>query len=557
MAFFETVKITGNAGATLDGTAGSPSTGVITVQGVASGTAVAVSGTVSINSIPAGSNLIGQVEISDGTNVLGTSSHPVQVSLANTGSNSTAVSVSVSGTPSVSISGTPTVNQGTSPWVTSDTNLVAQGSTTSGQIGPLVQGAVTTSAPSYTTAKTSPLSLDTSGNLRTSVSGTVTANAGTGTFNIQTNASVNLNQVAGNAVATIANGVLKVGIVGIDDSALDATLAAGSAPANGIAVIGQYNTTQLAPTNGQTAAINIDQAANLLTFSGTALKTLSAQGTSLNSTQTIFSLSGCEAVMVQLTQTTTLTAGAVTFEVSYDGSNWSALPSQCVVDPTSSTFAQISLPYTVQASTNKQFLILMNGAQALRIRTSTAITGTGTVTPNYGLLNYGPLEQVSIIGTPSVSISGTPSVSISGTPSVAQSGTWTVQPGNTPNTTPWLVQDVAGTSNGMSFFTGSVTSTKTQVKGSGGTIYGITCVNNGTAIAYLQVFNKTSSSVTVGTTAPDYVVPIPAPASGSNGAGIREEYAKGLSFGTGITVACTTTRTGSTSATADVNVNYL
>lgn len=44
---------------------------------------------------------------------------------------------------------------------------VAQGSTTSGQTGTLVQGAVTTSNPAYTTAQTSPLSLTTTGNLRT------------------------------------------------------------------------------------------------------------------------------------------------------------------------------------------------------------------------------------------------------------------------------------------------------------------------------------------------------------------------------------------------------
>lgn len=42
----------------------------------------------------------------------------------------------------------------------------SQGSTTSGQNGVLIQGAVTTSAPTYTTGQTSPLSLDTNGNLR-------------------------------------------------------------------------------------------------------------------------------------------------------------------------------------------------------------------------------------------------------------------------------------------------------------------------------------------------------------------------------------------------------
>src|SRR5690606_4040260 len=45
---------------------------------------------------------------------------------------------------------------------------LAQGSTTSGQTGSMVMGAVTTSAPSYTNAQTSPLSLDTGGGLRVS-----------------------------------------------------------------------------------------------------------------------------------------------------------------------------------------------------------------------------------------------------------------------------------------------------------------------------------------------------------------------------------------------------
>lgn len=50
------------------------------------------------------------------------------------------------------------------------TNL-AQGSLTSGQTGSLVMGAVTTSPPTYTTAQTSPFSLDTVGNIRTAAGG--------------------------------------------------------------------------------------------------------------------------------------------------------------------------------------------------------------------------------------------------------------------------------------------------------------------------------------------------------------------------------------------------
>lgn len=85
-------------------------------------------------------------------------------------------------TPSLGVSasatqsGTWTVTAGTVAGV------VAQASTTSGQSGMLTQGAVTTSAPSYTTAQTSPISLTTAGALRTDssavtqpVSGTITA----------------------------------------------------------------------------------------------------------------------------------------------------------------------------------------------------------------------------------------------------------------------------------------------------------------------------------------------------------------------------------------------
>ena len=71
------------------------------------------------------------------------------------------------------------VTQSTSPWVTSDNNSQTQGSTTSGQKGPLVQGAVTTNDPTYTTAQTDPLSLTTTGHLRTQDSAETNANGST------------------------------------------------------------------------------------------------------------------------------------------------------------------------------------------------------------------------------------------------------------------------------------------------------------------------------------------------------------------------------------------
>ncbi len=51
----------------------------------------------------------------------------------------------------------------------SQATAVAQGSTTSGQNGTLIQGAVLTSAPTYTTAQTSPVTMDTAGAIRVNV----------------------------------------------------------------------------------------------------------------------------------------------------------------------------------------------------------------------------------------------------------------------------------------------------------------------------------------------------------------------------------------------------
>ena len=83
------------------------------------------------------------------------------------------------GSGTFTVSGTVTANIGTSGSLALDASVtgleVAQASTTSGQKGALVQGAVTTNPPTYTTAQTNPLSLTTSGALRedtTSIGGT-------------------------------------------------------------------------------------------------------------------------------------------------------------------------------------------------------------------------------------------------------------------------------------------------------------------------------------------------------------------------------------------------
>lgn len=75
---------------------------------------------------------------------------------------------------------------------------LTQGSTTSGQSGVLEQGAVTTTAPSYTNGQTSPLSLTTAGALRTDASAT-TQPVSASSLPLPTGASTSALQTTGNS----------------------------------------------------------------------------------------------------------------------------------------------------------------------------------------------------------------------------------------------------------------------------------------------------------------------------------------------------------------------
>lgn len=88
-------------------------------------------------------------------------------------SNQTAVPASQSGSWSITANAGTNLNTSALALDTSVNGLLlGQNSTTTNQTGPMVQGATTTNAPTYSTAKTNPLSLDTSGLLRVSLKDT-------------------------------------------------------------------------------------------------------------------------------------------------------------------------------------------------------------------------------------------------------------------------------------------------------------------------------------------------------------------------------------------------
>lgn len=156
---------------------------------------------------------------------------------------------------------------------------------------------------------------------------------------------------------------------------------------------------------------------------------------------------------------------------------------------------------------------------------------SGTVTANAGT------------GTLNVSVQNS-------TLAVTESGTWTVQPGNTPNTTPWLTTQSPATSGGLSIYSGSITTTVTAIKTSAGQLYGWHIFNANATTIYVQIFNVATGSVTLGTTAPTMALGIPA------GGGANVMTDSGIAFATAISVACTTTRTGSTAPASSVDLNF-
>lgn len=113
----------------------------------------------------------------------------------------------------------------------------AQGSTTAGEIGPLIQGAVTAAAPTYTTAQTNPLSLTLAGALRVDGSA-VTQPISAAALPLPAGASTSALQTAGNATLTAISGQLPATLgQTVMAGSLSVTIASNQTPISVIATI--------------------------------------------------------------------------------------------------------------------------------------------------------------------------------------------------------------------------------------------------------------------------------------------------------------------------------
>lgn len=113
-----------------------------------------------------------------------------------------------------------------------------------------------------------------------------------------------------------------------------------------------------------------------------------------------------------------------------------------------------------------------------------------------------------------------------------------------PRTTNGLDTFMASGSDGSSI----LVATAQAVKASAGKVYGYYAYNPEAAVTFVHFYNTASGSVTVGTTNPLFTLPIP-PASAAN---LMSEI--GITFGTAITVAATTTAGGNTAPSTGVSL---
>ncbi len=102
------------------------------------------------------------------------------------------------------------------------------------------------------------------------------------------------------------------------------------------------------------------------------------------------------------------------------------------------------------------------------------------------------------------------------------------------------VTPTPGTTGGWSVSSQTaLSSTKTQVKASAGTVGGYIINNPNASTVWVQVFDVASGSITVGSTSPTWTIPVPA------GSTANLEMTCGVNHATAINIAATTTATGS------------
>lgn len=264
----------------------------------------------------------------------------------------------------------------------------------------------------------------------------------------------------------------------------------------------EANALRVTLASDSTGVVSVDDNGGSLTVDGTVAATQSGTWNVTNVSGTVSLPTGAATLAEQQTQTTALQ----------------------LIDDTVATLGTT----TYTEATTKGLII-----GAVRRDADTTLANTTNEVAPLQVDANGRLKVEAFSGeTLPVSLAST---TITGTAAVTQSGTWTVQPGNTANTTPWLVTPTPATSGGLSTFRSiDIDETEEDVKTSAGQVFGWYLTNLATTRRYIKFYNATAASTTVGSTPPFLTIPLDA------GQSANVEWVNGISFSTAICVAATT-----------------
>jgi hypothetical protein len=229
---------------------------------------------------------------------------------------------------------------------------------------------------------------------------------------------------------------------------------------------------------------------------------------------------GLSGIAVQVAGTFSAT---VTFEATVDGTNWVSL----------ALFPSTGGTGVTSATTAGTWTGSVTGFDQFRGRVTWTSGTSVTVTAKATRAALGP--------------------GAAATAAVTQSGTWTVQPGNTANTTPWLVTPTASAAGGATSYyfssAGGANQDATAMDAAQGTLYSFTASNTVTSARYVWLYNlasgATSASTVVGCLA------LPGITTGSTA--LINCGPNGIAFSTGISFRITTGLPGSSTAAASAN----
>lgn len=109
---------------------------------------------------------------------------------------------------------------------------------------------------------------------------------------------------------------------------------------------------------------------------------------------------------------------------------------------------------------------------------------------------------------------------------------------------------------GYTPYLANVITTTVTVSSAAGKFGGYSLINLNSVPAFLQCFD-TTGAVTLGTTAPTFVIPLPANATAANGVGANIEFPNGINLVNGLKIAATTTVNGATTVSTGLQGSIL